>query len=66
MDVRHAARVVPGHAACAHPRLRETEAGAEILVSWIPVIGEEVYKPLRAAGYADDEIRDLGGLGGLA
>jgi alkylhydroperoxidase family enzyme len=46
--------------------LRETQADAELLVSWIPVIGAEVYAPLRAAGYSDEEIRDLGGLEGLA
>lgn len=53
-------------AACAHPKLRETAEGGELLVSWLPVIGEEVYAPLKAAGYADDEIRDLGGLEGLS
>ena len=53
-------------AACAHPKVRETAAGGELLLSWLPVIGEEVYAPLRAAGYAEDEIRDLGGLEGLA
>jgi mannose-6-phosphate isomerase len=53
-------------AACAHPRLRETQAGGEMLISWIPVIGAEIYAPLRAAGYTDEEIRDLGGLEGLA
>lgn len=53
-------------AACEHPRLRETQAGAEMLVSWQPIIGEEIYTPLRAAGYSDEEIKDLGGLEGLA
>lgn len=53
-------------AACERPRLRETQSGAEMLVSWLPVIGEEIYAPLRAAGYSDEEIRDLGGLEGLA
>jgi mannose-6-phosphate isomerase len=52
-------------AACANPKLRETRPGAELLVSWIPVIGEEIYTPLRAAGYSDEEIRELGGLEGL-
>lgn len=53
-------------AACAQPKLRETAPGASLLLSWLPVIGKEVYAPLKAAGYADDEIRDLGGLEGLA
>ncbi len=52
-------------AACASPKLRETSAGASMLVSWLPVIGEEIRAPLKAAGYADEEIRDLGGLEGL-
>lgn len=52
-------------AACANPRLRETAAEGEMLVSWLPAIEEEVFAPLRAAGYADAEIRELGGLEGL-
>lgn len=53
-------------AACSNPRLRETAPDASLLLSWLPVIGEEIHAPLKAAGYADDEIRDLGGLEGLA
>jgi hypothetical protein len=52
-------------ASCAQARLRETEAGSELLASFIPVLDEEVFAPLRAAGYSDQEIRDLGGLEGL-
>jgi mannose-6-phosphate isomerase len=52
-------------AACALPKLRETADGSELLISFIPVLGEEVYAPLKAAGYTDAEIRDLGGLEGL-
>jgi mannose-6-phosphate isomerase len=52
-------------AACPHPRIRETIPDSSLLVSFLPVLGEEVYAPLTAAGYTDVEIRDLGGLEGL-
>jgi len=52
-------------ASCAHAKIRETEPGSEFLASFIPDLMEEVFAPLRAAGYADEEIRELGGLEGL-
>ncbi|HKP98652.1 MAG TPA: type I phosphomannose isomerase catalytic subunit [Fibrobacteria bacterium] len=52
-------------AACVNPKLRETGPDSEVLVSYLPVLGEEIYAPLKAAGYGDQEIRDLGGLEGL-
>jgi mannose-6-phosphate isomerase len=52
-------------AACANPKFRETEPGSSLLSSFLPVLGEEVYSPLKAAGYTDTEIKDLGGLEGL-
>jgi mannose-6-phosphate isomerase len=53
-------------ATCENPRLRETVAGSELLMSYLPVLDEEVFAPLREAGYGDREIRDLGGLESLA
>lgn len=53
-------------AACRNPRLRETGPDSELLVSFLPELEAEVFAPLRAAGYSDAEIRDLGGLEGLA
>ncbi|MDB5102586.1 MAG: mannose-6-phosphate isomerase, class [Fibrobacteres bacterium] len=52
-------------AACPHPRIRETAPDSSLLVSFLPVISEEIDAPLKAAGYGDTEIRDLGGLEGL-
>jgi mannose-6-phosphate isomerase len=52
-------------AACVNPKMRETSPDSSILVSYLPVLGEDVYAPLKAAGYNDQEIRDLGGLEGL-
>jgi mannose-6-phosphate isomerase len=53
-------------AACVDPRLRETLPDSELLASFIPMLDEEIFTPLRAAGYSDSEIRALGGLEGLA
>jgi mannose-6-phosphate isomerase len=52
-------------AACAHPKFRETAPDSSLLASFLPVLGEEIYAPLKAAGYTDAEIKDLGGLEGL-
>ncbi len=52
-------------AACVNPRLRETAADAELLMSYLPVPGEDIIAPLTAAGYDDVEIRGLGGLEGF-
>ncbi|MDQ3001869.1 MAG: class I mannose-6-phosphate isomerase [Fibrobacterota bacterium] len=52
-------------AACGNPKIREAIPDSTMLLSFIPVLGEEVYAPLKAAGYTDQEIRDLGGLEGL-
>jgi mannose-6-phosphate isomerase len=52
-------------AACENPRLRETIGGSEALMSYLPVLEEDVFAPLRAAGYVDREILELGGLEGL-
>lgn len=53
-------------AACPNPKLRETVPGSSLLMSFLPQLEEEVFGPLRAAGYSDEEIRGLGGLEGLA
>ncbi|MEO7427678.1 MAG: type I phosphomannose isomerase catalytic subunit [Fibrobacteria bacterium] len=52
-------------AACQNPRVRETEGDSELLLSYLPVPGEEIIAPLTAAGYLDEEIRGLGGLEGF-
>ena len=53
-------------ALCQNPTLMERENHSEILMSFIPKIEEEVFKPLLAEGYSDAEIKSLGGLEGLA
>jgi len=53
-------------ASCVNAKIRETEPGSEFLASFIPDLQEDVFTPLRAAGYSDMEIRNLGGLEGLA
>ena len=53
-------------AACANPKLRETIPDSALLASCLPVLEEEIFAPLKAAGYTDREIRDLGGLEGLS
>ena len=53
-------------AACGNPKLTEAVPGSDLLVSFLPVLEEEVFAPLKAAGHSDDAIRSLGGLEGLA
>ncbi len=52
-------------AACAHPKIREAIPDSSLLVSYLPVLEDEIFAPLRAAGYSDAEIKGLGGLEGL-
>jgi mannose-6-phosphate isomerase len=52
-------------ASCINPKIRQTTDDSEVLISFIPNLQAEIFVPLRAAGYSDVEIRDLGGLEGL-
>jgi len=53
-------------AACPNPKLQEAAPGSSLLASFLPELEEDVFAPLRAGGYADKDIRELGGLEGLA
>jgi mannose-6-phosphate isomerase len=53
-------------AACPNPKLQETAPASSLLSSFLPELEEDVFAPLRAGGYADKDIRELGGLEGLA
>ncbi len=53
-------------ASCSQAKIQESEMGSELLVSFIPLLENEIFVPLRSAGFTDEAIRRLGGLEGLA
>ncbi len=53
-------------ASCPNPKIKALEENSELLASFVPKIEEEIFSPLRGAGYKNEVIRKLGGLEGLA
>ncbi len=53
-------------ASCPNPRIHSLEENSELLSSFVPKLEEEIFSPLRGAGYKNEAIRKLGGLEGLA
>ena len=52
-------------AACPDARLREIRPHSQAIVSFLPLLDEEIIMPLRQAGHSDRDISALGGIDGL-